>query len=77
MKEFNLPASWLPSFYLQTKNRPRIESFNIIPKTNQDTNARITVDSIFVDLPHWFHWKHRAQHYVWVRIKSLWIRQLK
>ena len=47
IKEFNLPAAWLPSFYLLTKNRPTVVTFDIVPKADlfQDINAEITVNS--------------------------------
>lgn len=31
LKEFMIPKEWLPSFYMLTKNRPKIESSNIVP----------------------------------------------
>ena len=32
INEFSIPKEWLPSFYLLTKNRPKIESSIIVPK---------------------------------------------
>ena len=53
IKEFNLPASWLPSFYMLTKNRPNVETFDIIPNAShfEDINSETTVDHTVQDAP--------------------------